>query len=79
MRCHAACRMASLVAVRWRKSTLQLGKRAVGSAPHPFAQLGLDRTGVAVVAVGRDPVRRAARNGFGGAEERAGRLCPDVR
>src|SRR5215218_2978381 len=43
-----------------------------GPVPHTFAQLGADRPGIAVVAVGRDPVWRDARDRFGGAEERLG-------
>src|SRR4051794_9647439 len=41
-----------------------------GPVPHIFAQLGADRPGVAVVAVGRDPVRRDAGDRLRGAEER---------
>jgi hypothetical protein len=40
--------------------------------PHAFAQRGADGPGVAVVAVGRDPVRRDAGHRLGGAEERLG-------
>src|SRR5215203_3694329 len=40
--------------------------------PHSLAQLGADRPGVAVVAIGRDPVRRDAGHCFGGAKERLG-------
>src|ERR1051325_5175792 len=41
-----------------------------GPVPHILAEFGADRTGVAVVAVGRDPVRRHAGHRLGGAEER---------
>src|SRR3954453_20830697 len=50
---------------------------ATGPVPHTLAQLGADCSGVAVVAVGRDPVRRDARDCLGGAEERLrGRPVP---
>lgn len=42
---------------------------AAGPVPHPFAELGLDRAGVAVVAVRRDPVRRHAGDRVRGAEK----------
>src|SRR4051794_21579979 len=47
---------------------------AAGPVPHPFAQLGPDRPGVAVVTVGRDPVGSDAGDRPGRAEERACRL-----
>jgi len=43
-----------------------------GPVPHTLAQRGADRPGVAVVAVGRDPVRRDAGRRLGRAEERLG-------
>src|SRR3954463_4083931 len=43
-----------------------------GPVPHALAQLGADRAGVAVVAVGRDPVGCHSGHRFGGAEERLG-------
>src|SRR5215213_8337666 len=43
---------------------------AAGPVPHTTAQLGPDRPRVAVVAVGRDPVRRHAGHRLRGAEER---------
>src|SRR5688500_14606526 len=43
---------------------------AAGPVPHPFAELGPDRAGVAVVAVGRDPVGRHPSDCPGRAEER---------
>src|SRR3954451_617778 len=39
------------------------------SVPHALAQRGADRPGVAVVAVGRDPIWRDAGHRLGGAEE----------
>src|SRR5215218_10127623 len=41
--------------------------------PHPLAQRGADRSGVTIVAVGRDPIRCHPSHHFGGAEERLGR------
>src|SRR3954471_1348576 len=41
-----------------------------GPVPHILAELGPDRPGVAVMAVGRDPVRDHAGDRLGGAEER---------
>ena len=38
--------------------------------PHALAEFGADRPGVAVVAVGRDPIRGHAGDRLGGAEER---------
>src|SRR5512132_2449546 len=43
---------------------------AAGPVPHPFAELGLDRAWVAVVAVRRDPVRCDPGDRLGGPEER---------
>src|SRR4051795_13022490 len=43
---------------------------AAGAVPHPFAELAPDRPRVAVVTVGRDPVRRHAGDCPGRAEER---------
>src|SRR5215203_5703380 len=43
---------------------------ATGPVPHTFAQLGPDRAGIAVVAIGRDPVRCHPGHRPGGAEER---------
>src|SRR3954465_2243481 len=43
---------------------------ATGPVPRILAQRGADRPGIAVVAVGRDPVRRDAGHRLGGAEER---------
>src|SRR4051794_41533087 len=43
------------------------------SVPHALAQLGADRPGVAVVAVGRDPVRCHAGDRLRGPEECLGR------
>src|SRR3954467_13404414 len=40
------------------------------SVPHTLTQLGADRAGVTVVAVGRDPIRGHAGDRLGGAEER---------
>ena len=45
---------------------------AAGSMPHVPAQFGADRSGVAVVAIGRDPGRGDATHRLGGAEERLG-------
>ena len=45
---------------------------ATGPVPHIFAEFGGDRAGVAVVAVGRDPVRRDAGHRLGGTKERLG-------
>src|SRR3954471_14977915 len=42
---------------------------AAGPVPHPFAELGPDRAGVAVVAVRRDPVRRHPGDRLRGAEK----------
>jgi len=46
---------------------------AAGPVPHPPAQLGLDRPGVDVVAIRRDPIRCHPSDRLGGAEERLGR------
>src|SRR4051794_15747241 len=43
---------------------------STGSVPHAFAQRGADRPGVAVVAIGRDPVRCHAGHRLGGTKER---------
>src|SRR3954464_9842653 len=43
---------------------------STGSVPHAFAQRGADRPGVAVVAIGRDPVRYHAGHRLGGTKER---------
>ena len=43
---------------------------STGSVPHAFAQRGADRPGVAVVAIGRDPVRCHAGHRPGGTKER---------
>ena len=53
---------------------------ATGSVPHILAEFGPDRPGIAVVAVGRDPVRCHAGHRLGGAEERLRRLpCRGAR
>jgi hypothetical protein len=50
-----------------------------GPMPHILAELGADRPGVAVVAVGRDPVWCDAGDRLGGAEERLRALASASR
>jgi hypothetical protein len=52
------------------KSVIEVATRPM---PHMFAELGPDGSGIGVMAVGGDPIRRDASDRLGRSEERLGR------